>query len=127
MSLRCELEKIDNWREVCLDKKDNIRPITDSLIFATMAVEMGEITEANAGEFYARVSLWTKYVGPFFRDGKGEPILIAGSDVVEHIGLSVNVITKTRHQWFARMVVPAMNEDVEHVNRLLAAGISGGR
>jgi hypothetical protein len=60
----------------------------DSLIFATYAVDMGEITERNFVQFYHRYVMWNIALG--YRD-----VFLKETDVEAAIGLKTNVITTT--------------------------------
>lgn len=72
--------------------------VTQSLIFATMATGIGEITEATAREFYFRLSFWNALhdVIPDARRTYAE--------VLDHIGLRTNVFPAiTRNTFLKRM------------------------
>lgn len=64
------------------------------LIFATMAVDMGSITEKNVDEFFFRVSLWRRWHGL-------EPVKY--ELVKSLIGMRTNVLTVARGPWLTRM------------------------
>jgi hypothetical protein len=122
MSLNFDLKKIEDYETVCYDGDGNIKPVTNSLLWATMTLDMGQITEANAGEFYARLILWTKLVGAFYMKQDGTAIEVTAEDVVAHIGLTTNVITRTRPQWYARQINPILNEYRQEAEKLLGVG-----
>lgn len=81
-----------------------------ALIFTTMAVEIGEITEDNWQEFDERMRLWTTAIGPLFYTGnphwvEGQenpglkpflPYVPTSDDVRNAIGLKTNVATEPR-------------------------------
>jgi hypothetical protein len=75
------------------DENDYMYPDTQSIIFTTMSVGLGEITEKNWLEFYARMNI-------IERLGGYTPI--PPERVKEHIGLSTNVSNETRNQWMKR-------------------------
>lgn len=121
MSLNWSLTKIKDHKTVCYEYReksaeygifesgDCMKALTDALIWATMAVDIGEITEKNAEEFHWRVKeLEETYNQPFLRylDDNGEvqkrPITL--EEVRAHIGLSTNVMTISRKQWIAKML-----------------------
>lgn len=90
MSLNWNATKIKGWDEVDPNKRE-------SLIFATMFVDMGEITEKNHEEFYER------YVQ--FNMACGYPDLyLSLDDVKGAIGLSTNVFTTTTAAWRKRLI-----------------------
>lgn len=80
MSLNWDATKAEHWEDLDWDKKE-------SLIFATMAVDMGEITEKNYEEFFKR------YV--MFCDATGQTRYLTLADVKSAIGLHTNVSTST--------------------------------
>jgi hypothetical protein len=117
MSLNYELKKIENWEAVCLEK-GTLTPETETLIFLTMSVGMGDITEENAGEFWTRANIVQKLHGPFIsRDGKGH--LFTVEDVVNHIGLHTNVAKETRLQWTKRYFAIDFEDGQRAVNDCL--------
>ena len=114
MSLNWNLEAIENHKEVCWIKTDEkgddgeprvrMNPVTETLIFMTMAVKLGSITEANADEFYARLKVIEKLEGPFMfktEDGKKVDVYFTPEDVQAHIGLACNVSNETTTKFFS--------------------------
>lgn len=102
MPLTWSLEDIKNYKEVCwIDNDDDTRrlsTVTETLIFATMAVRLGSITEANADDFYARLKIIERLDGPFMykiEDGERKDMLFTPEDVQAHIGLACNVTSES--------------------------------
>lgn len=106
MPLTWDLTKIENHKEVCWIKNEDeatseghpgtyrLSTVTETLIFATMAVKLGSITEANADDFYARLKIIEKLDGPFMfkiEDGERKDMLFTPEMVQAHIGLVCNV------------------------------------
>jgi len=92
MSLSYDLTKIENHENLCwYDWEDEklLSPVTESIVFACMYVEMGTITKANAEEFY------TRYV--MFCRASGMTNKRTLSDIKAHIGLRTNVCGDSRH------------------------------
>lgn len=77
--------------------------ITDTLIWMTMAVDMGRITEDNWRDFLTRIRLLEKLQGAFMHKG-GEPYYLKARDIRRRVGLSTNVGTKTMAVWRNRIV-----------------------
>ena len=75
----------------------NLNPVTDGLIWMTMIVEMGQITEANWKEFYRRCKLYEFYNGNYFWGEEITPAMIH-----RHIGLSTNVSSSLKN-WNKRI------------------------
>lgn len=139
MSLNWNVGGIENSDEVCwieateddpmhgIEKgKSYMNPLTNVLIWATISVDLGSITQENAGEFFARLRFTEKQLGPFLIraevDGvrpEGVNAFITPEEVIAHIGLVCNVSNKTRAAWLKRW-----NQDLDasrdRVTKLLA-------
>lgn len=83
-----------NWNaKACGDGWEALDPNKrESLIFATMFVDMGEITEKNHEEFYTRYIQFNMACG--YQD-----LYLTLDDVKTAIGLSTNVFTTTPAAW----------------------------
>jgi hypothetical protein len=135
MSLDWNLKGIKNADAVCwgepatandpmrgIEKgKQYMKPLTDALIWLTMAVDIGHITEKNADEFYRRVAMIETLNGASLSKWNAEtekhearPITL--DDVKAHIGLSTNVSTKTAKQFDAKYT-KMVRESVERARR----------
>jgi hypothetical protein len=82
--------------------------ITESLIFATMAVDMGSITEANVTEFAERLAAWQILNGSILRGWDDENKKFVDLPVTMEmlqlrIGLKTNVATTTKTQFKAKL------------------------
>ena len=66
-----------------------MNPRFEAVIFATMAVDIGEITEKNKVEFYLRYLLWNRVV-----NCEPKPYL-QFSDIEKSVGLKTNVFFAT--------------------------------
>lgn len=89
MSLNWDATKAPRWDELDWDKKE-------SLIFATMAVDMGEITTANVRDFYKRYLM--------FVAATGQSAYLTLEDVEKGVGLHTNVSTTTYPAYKKRLV-----------------------
>lgn len=130
MSLNFDLSHIANYGEVCFHtlKEDSswsggkkgervIKPLTNALIWATMGVGIGEITEENALQFYSRVHLQEKLFGTNLNGSEG-PYWITYEDVRSHIGLKTNVFPmETDAKWGARVVRQFQREQQTTIER----------
>lgn len=124
MALTWSIKDIEDqdmcWVEKDVDgkKSEYLNPLTETLIFMTMTVGIGEITNDNWPEFYARVKLFEKLDGPFlYKDGSDW--FIEPEDVKNHIGLSTNATfkDKTRNQWFKDNVQITMDSLVRSAKK----------
>jgi len=114
MALTWNLEAIEDHRDVCwvesdLDEEGNqlyrLNPVTESLIWMTIPVKLGEITEKNAGEFYARLKMIERMNGPMMwhtdDDGHKVDDYFTAEMVRSHIGLATNVGNETRQKFLS--------------------------
>ena len=104
MSLNWNATKVKGWDEVDPNKRE-------SLIFATMFVDMGEITEKNHEEFYER------YVQFHMATGHGDELYLTLEDVKAAIGLSTNVFTTTPAAWRKRLITLVQNAARDKIYR----------
>jgi hypothetical protein len=94
MSLDYELGQIENYKEVCYTGEPGERkmsPVTHALIFITMSVDIGRITEKNYLEFYTRAKFAAALFGSSLmkadEHGGYKERGITIEDVRAHIGL----------------------------------------
>jgi len=105
MALHYYFEKIDNYENVVWvgeGEDKTMNPVTHALIFATLAVGLGEITDKNVAEFAARFRIVEKIDGAYVTTGKGKPHYITDEEFIAHIGLRTNVGNETRASWSSR-------------------------
>lgn len=95
MSLNWDVSKVKDW-------KDLDPTLRDTIIWATLVVDLGEITEKNWEEFYIRVHVWEGFLGAFLVGPDG-PVPIKPDQVKRMIGMNTNVGNKTRRQWMSRL------------------------
>jgi hypothetical protein len=105
MSLNYDLTEIKDWQK--------LNPmITQAIVFATMFVGMGHITEENAPQFSARLDAWQKLHGCSLikaakrPDGTeyGKRIPMTINQVRRYIGLRTNVGLDTPSQFGKRLI-----------------------
>ena len=123
MSLNWDLGKVEDYKEIwphdrydedydSLTKEQVQEGLkTEALIWLTMAIGMGSITEENVDEFTTRVMIWEKVRGNHLRLDK-EPYYLTPSDIERRIGLWTNASRETKAAWNKRMV-KIMWEDAE--------------
>ena len=144
MSLNWNLSAIPNYKTTCYDRipaegnearlneggfmgpywyvsKDDptvlerMSVTTHTLIFATMSVCMGSITEKNAEEFFRRLSE-VESEGAFRKSVDGD-VPFTLEEVQAHIGLSTNVSTLNKREWNARQKRLAAQREREQASR----------
>lgn len=101
MSLNWNLSKIANHETLAWEQDGTMKARTEALIWSTMAVDIGRITEKNVDEFWRRLDLYQHAVGALLGNANG-PIYFTRDDVVAHIGLSVNVSDTSPAAWNRR-------------------------
>ena len=77
-------------------------PITDRLIWKTLDIGMGSITEENVDEFWFRLRLIQQLDGPDLEYGDGKSYWITKQDVLNHIGMKTNASNESRAAWVKR-------------------------
>jgi len=80
------------------DARYMLNPVTDALVWATIPLCIGHITERGWREFYQRVQLYEFYRGPLV--STKHPITPA--IIHRHIGLTTNV-TQDNRRWRANL------------------------
>lgn len=110
MALTWDLGKIKNYEELCFstdeDGNEKMTPQTEAMIWLTMSVGIGNITEKNAPQFYSRVRAYETLFGSFlisFDENGKKYHPITPEDVVKHIGLRTNVTLESDASFKNRM------------------------
>lgn len=108
MSLNVNVSKVANHDSVCFvgeGEGRKWRPLTTTIAFMCMAVDIGEITEQNAEEWYCRACL----INDLYASASIEPPAeITIADIRAHIGMQTNVITMTRAKWISKIAKNAI-------------------
>lgn len=112
MSLNFELSGIPEWETTCYTGTGDDRRlsgVTETLIFATILVGYGRITEANVDDFVLRIAQHQAAAGPLMRGWDDEakafvPVPVTAADVRRHIGLRTNASPKSAAKWRADLV-----------------------
>lgn len=122
MALHWDVSTVGNGYGI-VDKDEegrgNLHPVTHGLIWATMAVGLGRITEGNAAEFGARLDLWQDLHGAFM-SGPDGPVRITREEVLANVGLKCNVSDETRAAWIKRTTA-------DHFRGIPATARKGGK
>ena len=91
MALHTNISNCVNWEELNTDEN---YPLTQKIYFVTMVTDLGQITDTNYGEFYARIKVYAAITGD-------DDITL--QDVKRRIGLTTNVSNTTTAQFLKRM------------------------
>lgn len=106
MSLNWDVTNIKDYKTLCWipePTKENpeqvrINPTTEALIWATMNVGIGDLSEKNLDEFAYRLFFYEKNFQTFLNSQDG-PVPLTYEDLKAHIGLRTNVSFETRTKW----------------------------
>jgi hypothetical protein len=121
MSLDWQIGDIKDWKAVCKQQDGTLSPITHGLIWMTMLVDLGGITEKNFEEWLWRLEFYHRIEEDFQGDydvlveddvGKrwvSKPF--TAEDIRRHIGLRTNVLDTTRAA-FVKKLVDKLKRDV---------------
>lgn len=82
-------------------KDDTEHAIVDALIWGGMAIGMGEITESNAAEWYARIK-FMEMTNSYLLNSGGKGYPFTPEMVKRWVGLKLNVSQITRAQFLKR-------------------------
>lgn len=95
-----EFERLTTSPYPSEDGKAKWHPVTNSLIWSSMTLSMGNISEDNVKEWAFRLRMLQLVGGdaPEFSDGDYK-VWITEQDIRNHIGMHTNCTTKTREQW----------------------------
>ena len=100
--------------------------VTEVLIYGALMTGIGEITDANAAEVYARFSFYEQLNGAFLRTSvlgahdRPRPITVA--DIVAHVGLTTNASyhDESRASWLKRVAHRVASENAATYRRAVA-------
>lgn len=106
----------------------NRSAVSEALIFLTMSVGIGEITEKTAPEFYARVVAVERVYGAMVSTHDSDTGVSADrnitiTDVLNHVGLKTNARfdVEPRAAWLKRVVGNDLDDHARDVKRAQAA------
>jgi hypothetical protein len=105
------------YRKGTPEEYEDVNAETKALIFGSMALGLGSITEKNASEWYARWKMYEKYAGFTLysvydkESNKINEVYLTPEVILKHIGLSMNVSDETTATWCKRFAKPMYRED----------------
>jgi len=114
MSLDYNLSKIDNWESLCKTEDGGLSSQTEGLIWATLVVDMGAITEKNWTKFANRIKAHESLYGGDKLIPRNENVSL-DYIVQRHIGLTTNVATTTAAAYkkkLARIAIDRIPRDI---------------
>jgi hypothetical protein len=120
MSLDFDTSRIKD-REVHFpaDEQGKMNDALHVLIWNSLAIDIGRITEKNVDEVWYRTDMWQRLIGAQFNKwvpvgfggtnedgseaGSWQPFLLTREDIVNAVGLHTNVSNSTRHQFIKKV------------------------
>lgn len=124
MSLNFQLSGIEDYKTVCYDGDGQLKVLTEAIIWATMIVEIGKITEENVGEFYARLKVCEGLGKLTHMRGDGTPMMPKIEELIAHIGLYTNVPEVHRPRWLTRQHGQVMGQ-MDEIERSVKYTLKG--
>lgn len=107
MSLNWNLTAIADYETLCFigeGEERRLNPVTDALIWYTLTVDIGQLTEKSFEEFFARMVIYDALRGPLLWEAGGYRS-ITREELRQHIGLNTNASFKVgaRGPWLKRV------------------------
>ena len=94
MSLDYDISDVKDWDTFCLDKEGELKPLTERIVFGTLSIDIGTITEETGDEGFRRHYIASVVYGDDH---------LTMEELVSHIGLRTNVFDTTRTAFKHRM------------------------
>ena len=133
MSLNWDISKVKNFKKLCWNKDESLAAKTEGLLFATMYIGIGHISEKNCEEFFERLTTLEYLTRPMlwktdrrFKGGRAnDPYTL--EDVRRHIGLSTNASHISASKWRRKVADWATKKAVNQATKQakLAAAVRG--
>tara|TARA_R110002110_G_scaffold2550_1_gene11969 strand:- start:333 stop:758 length:426 start_codon:yes stop_codon:yes gene_type:complete len=126
MALNWDLGDIENFKSVCRNEDESLREETELLIFYTMNLGMGLITQNNVDKFILRFRMYEVLYGMAkWRNVNGQRInAISDTLIRKHIGLHTNASSISDAQFNKNMLKQLVREaeaTSENIDRRQAA------
>lgn len=110
MGLNWNMEQVADWEAKCTHPSDpdRLSPVADAIIWMTLAIDLGEITEKNLAEFWKRTAAYQTLGAPMqTTDG---PVYLTREDIEDFIGLRTNVTNRPSAHFAKRLLTMATDE-----------------
>ncbi len=114
MALHWNMTKVHDCEK--LHESDMEWAITESVIWSTIVVDLGSITEDNLDEWEWRLAVWQNLHGAFMRSG-GEEYYIVRKHIERRVGLSVNVVDIKRSNFIKKLFKNGVDSLILNQNR----------
>ena len=112
MALNWDLGDIENFKSVCRNDDESLREETELLIFYTMHLGIGLITESNVDKFILRFRMYEVLYGMAkWRNVDGQRVNIISDTLIrKHIGLHTNASSISDAQFNKNMLKQLVRE-----------------
>lgn len=100
MSLDWNMTAVKDFEN--LHKSDDDRVVTDMLVWGSLSLDLGEITEKNIDEWLFRMKAFERVAGQGQGIKDGRSFNPGREDMERRIGMRTNVCTKTRKQFLKK-------------------------
>ena len=97
------VKKDSQNKDVCRDKDGNLTGLAQTMIFMTMFVDLGEVTEKNYKMFWERCYLYEHGLGAMRKNPDGTDKFLTLLEVQMFRGLKTNVANKTDKAFRSRL------------------------
>ena len=126
MALNWDLGDIENFKSVCRNEDESLREETELLIFYTMNLGMGLITQNNVDKFILRLRMYEVMYGMAkWWNVNGQRVNVISDTLIrKHIGLRTNASSISDAQFNKNMLKQLVREakaTSENMNRREAA------
>ena len=131
MSLDYDLSKVPDEVKRHPENPELLNPVTEALIWSTMATTIWELTEENYQRAYVRIATWERtfgsYVKAYAKDGRIVDRYITMEDVKAHIGLRTNAFPEISGNEFGAKLYGALRDRIYSQIRSEAGSFYAGQ
>lgn len=126
MSLKWDVEDVKDNEDLFTEGPHGreLKSIPNTLVWMTMAIDIGEVTENNFEEVWARLLIVFEQDIYSIRDDDGNQRAFTKDEVKRHIGLWTNVPYRCWDRWFHEKIRKDTEFD-ESIPRSLAIELEG--
>jgi len=108
MPIKWDISAVENYETLCLDgDKTKLNQVSSTILYMSMFVELGTITEKNFKEFYIRTELYQLLFGDVAIANESEykidRVRLTIQDIYNHIGFKVNIKSVGRTAYLAKL------------------------
>lgn len=98
-----KIQPLENGKDPVRDSQGHLTGLAQTVIFMSMFVDLGSITDTNVDEFHKRASIYEQTLGALRKDKGGEDKYLTREEIASFIGLTTNVTNKSYANWKRKM------------------------